>query len=297
MKASIQKFLDSAQTFQCPICGKALHTAGSSLQCPDRHTFDIAAKGNISFLRSQHAHDGLYDQSFFENRSALLSVGLYDHIVREVAHDVSHLPDSHATTLLDVGCGDGTLTKRLQSLITQSSFDSQHQREQAVRELTIFACDISSPAISIASRGSNTIRWFMADLANLPITDSSMDIITDIFSPANYEEFRRVLRPQGSLIKVIPGKHHLMELRQEIAKSHGEQPKGYSNDDVIQGIEQHCTIEHITTASATLQLSKAQWEQFLAMTPLMFHLDKTSIDLDSLRNLTIEAEIVQATMQ
>ncbi|MFT8704666.1 putative RNA methyltransferase [Bifidobacterium aquikefiricola] len=297
MKASIEKFLDSAQTFRCPICGSGLHPAGRSLQCPRNHTFDIAAKGSVALLRSRHTQDGLYNQPFFENRSALLSTGLYDHIVREVAHDVSLLLDSPASSLLDVGCGDGTLTKRLQNLIASAPVDSPQQQDQALHELTVFACDISQPAISIAARGNSSIRWFIADLAKLPIADSSMDIVTDIFSPANYEEFKRVLRPQGKLIKVVPGKHHLMELRRAIADSHAALPKDYSNDDVMQGIEQHCTIQHSTLASATLHLDNAQWRQFLAMTPLMFHVDKSSIDLDSLRNLTIEAQIVQATMK
>ncbi|MFT8751157.1 putative RNA methyltransferase [Bifidobacterium sp.] len=292
MKPSIRKFLDAAETFQCPICGDALAPSGTSLRCSRNHTFDIAAKGYASFLNSHRGHDGLYSQSFFENRSQALSTGLYDHIIRKVAEAVIPCMHSDGSALLDVGCGDGTLTKQLQRLVNTADAAAP-----AVPEASLYACDISAPAISIAARGGGNIRWFIADLAQLPLSNGSMNVITDIFSPANYGEFKRVLVPDGRLVKVVPGRNHLVELRETIAHSHQEKPDVYSNDDVFQGIERHCTIRQVSSATATIPLSSKQWERFLAMTPLMFHVRGSSIDLASLHELTIEAEIVEATMR
>lgn len=58
-----------------------------------------------------------------------------------------------------------------------------------------------------------------------------IDCILDIFTPANYSEFNRVLKEGGYVIKVIPGNAHLKELR-ETAK---EQLKSnqYSNAAVV----------------------------------------------------------------
>ena len=292
MRASIEKFLDSAHTFLCPLCASSFMASGTSLICAHHHTFDIAAKGYISFLKTGNSTNELYDQAFFENRSLLLKNGLYAHIIQGVAeavlrifekrdtysNDATHTP---ASQLLDVGCGDGTLTRQLQSII-RTSADRQltDARQHALHALasSIYACDIAAPAISIAARGGGDIRWFMADLAQLPIANHSIDIITDIFSPANYEEFKRVMKTHGKLVKVVPAAHH-------------------SNENVIRVLEQHCTIEQTSTVSATIDLSPEEWKQFLAMTPLMFHIDRSTIDISTLHQLTIEAEIIEAAMK
>lgn len=311
MRASIEKFLDSAHTFLCPLCASSFMASGTSLICAHHHTFDIAAKGYISFLKTGNSTNELYDQAFFENRSLLLKNGLYAHIIQGVAeavlrifekrdtysNDATHTP---ASQLLDVGCGDGTLTRQLQSIIrTAADRQLTDARQHALHALasSIYACDIAAPAISIAARGGGDIRWFMADLAQLPIANHSIDIITDIFSPANYEEFKRVMKAHGKLVKVVPAAHHLVELRNCIAASRGEKTEGYSNENVIRVLEQHCTIEQTSTVSATIDLSPEEWKQFLAMTPLMFHIDRSTIDISTLHQLTIEAEIIEAAMK
>ncbi len=56
----------------------------------------------------------------------------------------------------------------------------------------------------------------IGDLANLPLLDNSIDILLNLLSPANYQEFARVLKPGGLLIKVIPGSEYLKEVRQAL---------------------------------------------------------------------------------
>lgn len=46
----------------------------------------------------------------------------------------------------------------------------------------------------------------MGDLANIPIKSESMDLLINIFTPSNYSEFTRILKKDGYLIKVVPGK-------------------------------------------------------------------------------------------
>ena len=43
-----------------------------------------------------------------------------------------------------------------------------------------------------------------------------LEMFLDIFSPANYGEFRRVLSKDGILIKVVPTENHLKEIRQMV---------------------------------------------------------------------------------
>ena len=98
-----------------------------------------------------------------------------------------------STTVLDIGCGEGFYSRKLQ---------------ESHPDKTFYAFDISKDSVQIAAKSEPdwAVNWFVGDLARLPIKDASMDILLDIFSPANYGEFRRVLSKDGILIKVIPTK-------------------------------------------------------------------------------------------
>ena len=76
-----------------------------------------------------------------------------------------------------------------------------------------------------------------------------MDILLDIFSPANYGEFRRVLSKDGILIKVIPTKNHLKEIRQKVQDQLTN--KNYSNQDIKNHFQEHFTILSSQTGSLT----------------------------------------------
>ena len=55
--------------------------------------------------------------------------------------------------------------------------------------------------------------WFVADLKRLPVRSAAADVVLNVFSPADYAEFRRVLAPDGELLKVVPGPDYLREVR------------------------------------------------------------------------------------
>lgn len=117
-----------------------------------------------------------------------------------------------------------------------------------------------------------------------------MDILLDIFSPANYGEFRRVLSKDGILIKVIPTENHLKEIRQMVQDQLTK--KDYSNQDIKEHFQEHFSIQSSQIASLTKPISAEQRQALLAMTPLLFHVDQTNIDWSQLTEITIEAEIL-----
>ena len=54
----------------------------------------------------------------------------------------------------------------------------------------------------------------MASSYRLPVADGSIDLLVNCFSPLAIEEFRRVLRPGGCFVYVVPGAMHLWEMKQ-----------------------------------------------------------------------------------
>ena len=117
-----------------------------------------------------------------------------------------------------------------------------------------------------------------------------MDILLDIFSPANYGEFRRVLSKDGILIKVIPTEHHLKEIRQLVQDQLTK--KDYSNQDIKDHFQEHFSIQSSQIASLTKPITAEQQQALLSMTPLLFHVDQSKIDWSQLTEITIEAEIL-----
>ena len=117
-----------------------------------------------------------------------------------------------------------------------------------------------------------------------------MDILLDIFSPANYGEFRRVLSKDGILIKVIPTENHLKEIRQMVQNQLTK--KDYSNQDIKEHFQEHFSIQSSQIASLTKPITAEQRQALLSMTPLLFHVDHTKIDWSQLTEITIEAEIL-----
>ena len=67
--------------------------------------------------------------------------------------------------------------------------------------------------IRLASKLSETVEFFVAGLNKIPVRTDSVDTLTHLFAPMNDEEFSRILKKDGILIDVIPGKDHLMGLK------------------------------------------------------------------------------------
>ncbi|MDU7016225.1 MAG: methyltransferase domain-containing protein, partial [Streptococcus mitis] len=199
LKPKLQRFA-SVTAFACPNCQENLTLVESGLKCSNRHSFDLAKFGYVN-LAPQIKQSTNYDKENFQNRQQILQSGFYQVILEVVSDLLSN--SKNAKTILDIGCGEGFYSRKLQE---------RHP------DKTFYAFDISKDSVQIAAKSEPNwaVNWFVGDLARLPIKDTSMDILLDIFSPANYGEFRRVLSKDGILIKVIPTENHLKEIRQKV---------------------------------------------------------------------------------
>jgi len=273
LKPKLQRFA-TASAFACPICQENLTLVETSLKCSNRHSFDLSKFGYVN-LAPQIKQSANYDKENFQNRQEILEAGFYQ-VILETISDLLANSES-AKTILDIGCGEGFYSRKLQ---------------ESHSDKTFYAFDISKDSVQIAAKSEPNwaVNWFVGDLARLPIKDASMDILLDIFSPANYGEFRRVLSKDGILIKVIPTENHLKEIRQMVQDQ--LKKKDYSNQDIKEHFQEHFSIQFRQIASLTKPITAKQRQALLAMTPLLFHVDQTKIDWSQLTEITTEAEIL-----
>lgn len=264
------QFKNNINYFICPKCKSNMNIKNNSLMCENNHCFDISKKGYINFLMNRKPPEG-YDKTFFEKRREMLNDGFYNHIAKEIAN----LLDSYTNikNIVDAGCGDGYYSHIIED-----------------RKYNIFAFDFSKDAVNVASRGVNNICFMVSDINNIPIKDNSMECILNIYTPANYIEFKRILSDIGIIIKVVPGKEHLRELRHTIK----EQLKNeeYSNQEVINCFEEHCELLNRIRAKNTINVNEKQLENLIRMTPLMFDIDLENINYNDISEITIDGEIL-----
>ena len=188
------------------------------------------------------------------------------------------LGDKDEIVVLDAGCGEGGYSAALERGLTASGKSAQ-----------ILAFDIATDAIKVAA-GNDNIKWMIADITNIPVKDGVVDCILDVFTPANYKEFNRVLKDGGYLIKVVPGSDHLAELRSVVS---GQlQNKEYSNEEVTDYFEGHYELVSRVKLTRTMEIGGQNLDDLIRMTPLLFDVDKTKLDVSDVTEITIEGEVL-----
>ena len=266
------RFSNSDQFFACPHCGQALGLDQNILRCPNRHTFDIAKQGYVN-LAPQVKQSANYHKSSFENRQAFLEAGYYNHLYEALEGKIAELG---LRSVLDIGCGEGFYSRKLSEKM----------------DLDILAFDISKDSILLAARTDSTksVKWFVGDLTKLPIQNQAIEGILDIFSPANYQEFARVLKAGGAILKLVPGPNHLKELR-HLAKDQLRK-ESYDNRDIVEHFKAYVGQVEEIFVSRTLPISADHAQVLADMTPLFFQVDQSRMDLKQLTEITIEGVLL-----
>ena len=114
--------------------------------------------------------------------------------------------------------------------------------------------------------------------------------ILDIFSPANYQEFARVLKAGGAILKLVPGPNHLKELR-HLAKDQLRK-ESYDNRDIVEHFKASVGQVEEVFVSRTLPISADHAQVLADMTPLFFQVDQSRMDLKQLTEITIEGVLL-----
>lgn len=197
----------------CPVCGETLVREERVWHCKNRHSFDVARSGYVNLLppsASGKRHGD--DKHMVAARTAFLSRGYYDHLIGAVAEACMQLVGPDAC-VLDAGCGEGTYTRAIYDALAAKGGRPQ-----------LLGADISAEAVKRAARQVPEGIFCVATTARLPLAAESLDLIVNIFSPFMAEEFRRVLKPGGYLLRVVPMEKHLIELKAAVYDHPYENP-------------------------------------------------------------------------
>ena len=189
--------------FICPICAAPLAREGNIYRCPGGHSYDVARSGYVHLLpaNKKHSADPGEDREMTAARTRFLDGGWYSPL-RQALCDLALTHAGPSYTILDAGCGEGYYTENLFSVF-----------HNAGRSFQLAGVDLSKSALKKAARRVPAGEFAVASVYHLPVAGASVDLLVDCFAPLALDEYRRVQRPGGTLLYVVPGPRHLIELK------------------------------------------------------------------------------------
>lgn len=179
--------------FSCPICASALSKENGSLKCDNGHVFDLSASGYVNLLPAQKKHSKTPGDSkeMVTARRNFLSKDYYGPL-RDALKSVTEKLCKEGK-ILDCGCGEGYYTDALGK--------------------NVFGVDLSKAAIEKAAKKYKNPFFAVASVYDLPVFSGSVDLLVNVFAPLAIDEFRRVLKPGGYFVYVVPAEKHLLEMK------------------------------------------------------------------------------------
>ena len=240
--------------FVCPVCRAPLRQEEKRFVCPAGHMFDRASSGyvNLAMDQSSSAKRHGDDKRMIRARTQFLSGGAYRSLSdRLVELSVPLLADGEA--FLDAGCGEGHYTVLL----------AQKLRGEG-KNCTLMGVDVSKEALTAAARRKENILLAVASVFHMPVADESVSLLWNVFAPIAPEEYARVLRRGGHLVRVFPLEEHLMGLKERIYETvYPNRPQ----EPEIEGLEKVTT--HYLREMLTLNTPE-EIEALFAMTPYYY---------------------------
>ncbi|RUO23237.1 rRNA (guanine-N1)-methyltransferase [Aliidiomarina iranensis] len=280
----------------CPIDGErlVLDAVSNAWRCGNGHSFDVAKQGYLNLLPVQHkrSKDPGDSKAMVAARRDFLESGFYQKLAQAISTQVaaqtellqSSSAELHAqnmagkeasdepVSILDAGCGEGYYLRHLIA-------------HDATANLRLVALDISKWAVLAAAKQglkthyteNNTpknsnlpnaqaplVQWIVASNAQIPVADASIDILLCIFGFPVYQEFHRVLKPNGVVLMVDPGADHLRELREVIYTT-------LKPENQAKSYPEYFTAEPAMAVRYPVTLrSQQEIANLLAMTPHLF---------------------------
>lgn len=242
---------------RCPIEATPLAIDGASLVCEHGHRFDVARQGYLNLLgpKDKRSKDPGDSKKMVLARTAFLGADFYQPLADACLHIMldycSRIADGHIT-LMDAGCGDGYYLHHVQKNL------SHNLRGR----ISLVGFDISKWAVQQSAKRCDG-TWFVGSNRHIPMANSSVDLLFDMFGFPDYSSFLRVLAPGGRLVRLTPGDQHLIQLREIIYPNIKSLSERSSYPEILRVVAEKRISYEMTLGSEDLN-------NLLLMTPHMF---------------------------
>lgn len=190
--------------FICPVCKSQLVKDDKTYRCEKNHCYDISRSGYINLLMSQKTSNHGDDKLMVKARRDFLDAGYYKILLDKLCSVVDRYA-LDGSVILDAGAGECYYTSGIYEKLSASQ-----------KNVTMLAVDISKNALASAKSRNKDIERAVASIFNIPVQDSSCDIVLNVFAPFCQKEFLRILKKSGIYIQVIPLENHLWELKKAV---------------------------------------------------------------------------------
>lgn len=232
------------------------------MRCENTHSFDIAKEGYVNLLTGSKSGSLIGDnRDMARSRKSFLDKGYFAPAAQAVCLELSAFKPH---SVLDICCGEGYYTQ----LIAEAC------------DADIYGFDLSKEMVRLAAKRKCNTTFFVANMSDIPLADSSIDCAVHLFAPFCEKEFLRVIRSGGHLISVCPGADHLFEMKSVLYDT------PYKNEEICPDIDGF-TLQKAFNSTHTAQLNcREDIEALFKMTPYYYHTspkDKEKLlSLDSL---------------
>ena len=250
---AIKHYEDLENILSCPFCQSQLTLKNHSLVCLKNHTFNISKKGTVILYKtSKMKENKIYNENLFINRRSFITGGFYEELHQKISNTINQYK---VTTILDMGSGDGT-------------HDVQISHRIKNKNVMIIGVDLAKKGIDLSNDYiDRNYIGIVSDLNHLPLKENSVDLILNILSPSNEKEIKRILKPNGLIIKVTPKKEYLQELRTSL------NIKDYENEKIIEShIYSKYEVVKKEEIMNTYSIDDENLKYLFNMTPLMNHI-------------------------
>lgn len=265
----------------CPNCSEKLFPKERGVSCEKGHSFDKAKEGYINLLLANHKRklDPGDNKEMINAREEFLLQGYYDFLIELIISQVQtlqsmHFADSTIMNLLDVGCGSGFYTRKIQN---------------AISDISIVGLDISKNAIVKASKKDKISTYIVGSAFRLPVAENTVDIILNVFSPLDLSQANRVLAGNGYILKVIPEGSHMKEVAGLVYENvipHDSTFLSEINEDENLLIHEVINIEKITL------LKKETVISLINMTPYKYKFDEATLQKITDMKVTLAFKLI-----
>lgn len=204
--------------FICPVCKSELEKVEKVYVCSEHHSFDISKYGYVNLLMSNQSSLKRHgdDKLMVASRRSFLEKGFYEKLCNQICQTVESCV-APGSVVADIGCGEGYYSKAI--------FENADCR--------FFGIDISKDALKYAAKSVKGADFAVASAFNLPFDAESVDCLLNVFAPSAYEEFHRVLKDDGVLIKAVPLEEHLWGLKCALYDKPYKNKPELKNDDLF----------------------------------------------------------------